>query len=398
MDYGIIRTQLPPLQEHPLFTAGMTQISTGQWQQAIKSFQILKELYPDEAEVKELYKQAEMRAALAQFQPRKSSRVRKRLSPRRLLVGVVIASIVVLAAYAAYEIWIAPSITQELHLRQITSLRSTVDEAIIAGDYSRAREALQKLQSILPEDSQTADTLQKVMQLEQASSLYGEARMLMEAGNWDEATRVLTELQSLDAEYRDLSELLQVARESQALEKQYQAAEEAFVRGDWESAITGYQALQKNKLTFRFEQVQARLFEALIKTGQGIMQQAGTRQDQVLEAIAYFSKALKLRPMDSTALNERRLAETYLAALTSGNQDEVIDLLGIVCSERPDYAGNQAAELLYTMLLKRGDSFAQASNQDAAITDYQIAAGLPVKDASEAQDKLSDLLSGQESK
>jgi tetratricopeptide (TPR) repeat protein len=374
----------------------MAQISTGQWQQALKSFQMLKELYPNEAEVKELYEQAEMRAALAQFQPRKRSRVRKRLSPRRLLMGVVTASIVVLAAYAAYEIWIAPSITEELHLRQITSLRSTVDEAIIAGDYTRARESLQQLQSILPEDSQTAETLQKVMQLEQASSLYGEAKTLMEAGNWDEAIQVLTELQDLDAEYRDLSELLQVARESQALDKQFLAADEAFARGDWENAIAGYEALQENRLTFRFEEVQARLFEAFIVAGQSIVEQAGTEQGRVVEAISYFSKALKLRPMDRAALNERHLAETYLAALSSGNQDEVIDLLGTIYRERPEYAGNQVAGLLYTALLERGDSFVQAGNQDAAIADFQTAAGLPVQDVSGAQDKLNTLVSDQE--
>lgn len=394
MDYELIpAAQLPPLHEHPLYTTGMTQLNAGQWQQAFQSFQMLQGIYPDDVEVKELLERAQMRATLARVQPRPSSRATKRLNPRRLLIGVVAVTILTIAGYAAYEIWIYPVFSRELLLRQIASLRTAADEAITAGDYAQARQSLEKLQAIFPEDAQTLESLRWVEQVEKSSSLYGEAKALMEAGSWGQAIQVLTELQSLDAEYRDLPDLLQVARESQAMERQFQAAEEAFARGDWTTAIDRYQALQRASLTFRFEEVQTRLFESHLRYAGALLEEAGTDPDQVSQAISQLSAALKLRPMDDEALNQRRLAESYLAALNTQNQDEMINLLQAIYNERPDYAGKQAAQILYSILLERAADRLEAGDEGGATADYQAAARLPVEDPSEAQQKLGELTS-----
>jgi tetratricopeptide (TPR) repeat protein len=394
MDYHLASSpELPALNEHPVYSTGMAHIALGQWQQATLAFQLLKDLYPDNAEAKELLEQAHMRAALARSQPKQTSRVKKRLNPRQLFISVVAAIVLAIVAYAGYEVWVFPALTQELRLRQVTSLRQAADEAMVAGDYARARESLRSLQTILPEDGGVIQDLQRIDQVEKSSALYTKAKELMEAGNWDQAIVVLTELQSLDAAYRDLAQLLQIAQESQALEQQFQAAEEAFSRDDWATAIAGYIALQQASLTFRFEDVHARLFESYIRHGQALLEEAGSDPEQVSQAISAFSEALKLRPMDAGALKERNLAETYLAALSSKEQDEVIDLLQMIYGERPDYAGQQAAQLLYTALLVRGDSSLQAGNEPAAIADYQAAAQIAVENPSEAQEKLSNLVS-----
>lgn len=394
MDYHLTSSpELPALNEHPVYSTGMAHIALGQWQQATLAFQLLKDLYPDNAEAKELFEQAHMRAALARSQPKQTSRVKKRLNPRRLFISVVAAIVLAIVAYAGYEVWVFPALTQELRLRQVTSLRKAADEAMVAGDYARARESLRSLQTILPEDGGVIQDLQRIDQVEKSSGLYTKAKELMEAGNWDQAIVVLTELQSLDAAYRDLPQLLQTARESQALEEQFQAAEGAFGRGDWATAIAGYAALQQASLTFRFEDVHARLFESYIRHGQALLEEAGSNPEQVSQAISAFSEALKLRPMDAGALKERNLAETYLAALNSKEQDEVIDLLQTIYGERPDYAGQQAAQLLYTALLARGDSSLQSGNQPAALADYQAAIQVAVEDPSSAQEKLNNLAS-----
>ncbi len=62
-------TERPPLREHPLYKEGVTQIAAGQWQEAFKTFQMLRAFYPDEAEVKSLFDETQMRATLTQFQP-----------------------------------------------------------------------------------------------------------------------------------------------------------------------------------------------------------------------------------------------------------------------------------------------------------------------------------------
>jgi outer membrane protein assembly factor BamD (BamD/ComL family) len=385
--------ELPPLQEHPFYTEGMAQITSGQWQQASRSFQLLQGIYPDNAEVKELLDQVQMRAALAEFQPRHSSRATRRLSSRRFIVGVLMAIMLIIAAYVAYEMWINPLIIQEILLRQATSLRKEADEALQAGDYARAHQALQKLEAISPGNPQTIEALRRVEQVEKLSALYDEAKALMTAGSWDRASEVLTELQSLDPQYRDLPQLLQIAQESQAMEKQFQAAEEAFASNDWATAIAQYEDIREANLTFRFEEVQARLFESHLKYGQMLLGEAGTDPNLVAEALVHFSEALKLRPVDAEALNERRLAETYLAALNSDDQDQVIDLLQTVYNEQPGYAGKEAAQLLYTNLLERADASLESGDEAAAAADYQVAAQLLVEDPSQAQEKLSELAS-----
>jgi outer membrane protein assembly factor BamD (BamD/ComL family) len=385
--------ELPPLQEHPFYTQGMAQIASGQWQQASQSLQLLQSIYPDNTEVKELLDQVQMRAALAQFQPKHSSRATKRLDGRRLIAGALMAIILAIAGYVAYEVWINPMIVQELRLRQATSLRKEADEAIQAGDYARAQQALQKLETILPGNPQTIEALRRVEQVERLSALYDEAQALMAAGSWDQAIGVLTELQSLDAQYRDLPQLIQIAQESQALERQFRAAEESFASNDWASAIAQYEAIREANLTFRFEEVQARLFESHLKYGQMLLGEVGTDPNLVAEALVHFSEALKLRPVDAGALDERHLAETYLAALNSDDQDQVIDLLQTIYNEQPGYAGKGAAQLLYTNLLERADAALESGDVAAATADYQVAARLLVEDPSEAQEKLNELAS-----
>ena len=386
----------PPLREHPLYAEGMAQISAGHWQEAFKSFQLLQALYPDETEVKELFNDTQMRAALAQFQPRHTSRAIKRPNIRAWVTVTLVAAVLAIAAYVVYSLWVAPVALRELHLYQIASFRSEVDKAIAAGDYSQAHEGLRKLQAILPEDPQTAELLHRVEQMEKSANLYNEAKALMAADEWDQAIDVLAQLQNLDPHYRDLPQLLQSAQASREMDGNFRIAEQAFVGSDWPAAIAGYEALRQGDLTFKFDAVQSHLFESYLKYGQSLVGQAGTDGQQVAQAISQFSEALKLRPVDSEALKERHLAEIYLAALNSadrGAPGETVDLLQQIYSERPDYAGKEAAELLYQALLKRADSFLKAGNKQSALADYQKAAALSVEDRSVAQEKLIKLTS-----
>jgi len=394
MDYDLAPPpQLPPLHEHPFYAAGMGQMSAGQWQQALQTFQVLLKLYPDDAEVKELLEQAQMRAPLATFQPRPTSRVTKRLTTRRLIIWLVGLIIFGLAAYVIYTLWIDPVILQGIRQRQITQLREEADAAIVAGDYARAQQALQRLQALRPGNSQTDETLSRIQDVERMLSLYDQARTQIDARSWDEAIQTLTELEGLDPDFRELPELLQVAQEAQAKDQRFQAAEEAFAGANYAGAIAQFEALQQADLAFRFEEVQARLFEAHLRYGQALMEKAGADPEQVSQAITHLAEALKLSPLDSSALKERNLAESYLAALQSQNQDEVIERLLTIHKERPEYAGKQAAQRLYTALLERAQSSLSAGDKEAAIADYQLAAELPVEDPSQAQQELVKLTS-----
>ncbi len=386
-------SELPPLQEHALYLAGMAQIDSHHWQNAVEMFQTLQDIYPDNAEVKNVLKEIQMRATMAQVQPRHKSKDARPRIIRRFGVGLATLIIIAIGAYVAYVAWIKPVILYEFRVRQVTRLRNEADEAMVVGDYARARQTLEQLQTILPEDPETIESLKRAEQAEKLAGLYGEAKALIAAGNWDKALEVLTNLQSIDPQYRDLPQLLPIVKESQALDRQFQAAEAAFEQGDWANAITQYEALHQADLTFKFDEIQARLFESQLQYGRAILETAGTEAEPITKALFHYSEALKLRPLDAEALNERRLAETYLAALNSEDQNETIKQLQKIYNEQPDYAGQTAAQLLYTGLMARAESLLEAGDKEAAITDYQQAAQLLVKDPSEAQQKLVELIS-----
>jgi len=384
-------SDLPPLHDHPAYIEGMVFIGSGRWRQAHEAFQLLHEVYPHDREVKDVLKEVQMRATMAEFQPRPRSKGPAYRHVRWLVAAILVMVFIAIAGYLAYELWISPVLIYEFRLGQVTDLRNEADEAMAAGAYARARQALEKLQTILSEDPETLEALRRAERAEKLAALYGEAKALLTTGDWDQAIEVMTELQSLDAQYRDLPQLLQVAQQSQALDKRFQSAEADFERGNWAAAITQYEVLRQDNLAYRFEETQSRLFESHLRYGQSLLGTAGTDPEQIAEALSHFQASLKLKPIDANALGERRLAETYLAALDSVDQDEKIELLQTIYTERPEYAGQTTAQLLYTLLIERADSQLAAGDEQAAAADYQSATQLLVEDPSEAQQKLTKL-------
>ena len=382
---------LPPFQEHPEYTKGMAYVNAGQWQQALLSFQILQKIYPDQVEVKELLDEVQMRVTMARFQPPRKSKGRKRWSRRRFLIGALAVILLAMSMYAVYALWLNPLLGQEFRLRQVTRLVNQADEAIMSGDFAQARQALEQLQTILPKDPETKVVLARLEEAEKLAALYQEAQTLITAGSWEQALGTLTELQNLDAQYRDLPQLWQIVQEAQTLDRQFHEAEEAFAHGDWAAAIAQYEAVQQANMAFKFEEIEARFFKSHLKYSQQLLTEGGTDPEQVAEALAQVSAALKIRPMDDKAIYERRLAEIYLAALTAVDQDQTIELLQTIYDQQSDYAGRAAAQFLYTNLLARGDTSLAAGDRTAAIADYQAAAELKVEDPSAAQEKLSAL-------
>jgi tetratricopeptide (TPR) repeat protein len=382
------------LQEHPLYVRGIGFRDAGQWQKALEIFQLLQGVYPDEPELKEIHDQVQMRATMAHFQAANSPRASRRITSRKFMLSLFLLFVIIGAGYVAYEFWINPVIIRELRVRQIAGLRGEADEAIAAGDYARARLILQELSEKLPADPDTTELLQRIERVERSVVLYAEASALIDEAEWDQAVQVLAELQRLDAQYRDVPHLLEVTRTSLALEQKFQAAESAFDAQDWDTAIASYESLRQTNLGFRFEDVQTRMFETHLRYGQSLAQQAGTDPMQIEGALSHFSAALQFKPLDPETLKERYLAETYLGALNSSDQDEVIELLQVVYNEKPGYADQSAAQLLYDTLLQRANSTVGGGDVQAGIADYQIAAQLAVEDSTEAEEKLIELTSG----
>jgi hypothetical protein len=273
----------------------------------------------------------------------------------------------------------------------VTEIRAQADQALIAGDYLQAQQLLEQLQVLLPEDPETAAALSQIQEVSQLTTLYGEAKAAMGSNDWEHAATALTQLQVLDSEYRDVSDLLKIVEKARPLEAQFQVAETAFANGQWSAAIEQYQTLRQQDLTFRANDIQAHLFESYLAHGRAIIDQTDTDPEAVTAAIVQFTEALKLSPVDATVLTERRLAEDYLLSLDASSIDERIALLQSIYEQQPDYANGTVTQRLYDNLVDRAGQSLATNNEDAAIADYQLAAQLPVEDATEAQQSLADL-------
>jgi len=383
-----------PFQDHPDYVTGMAHLQAGRWQQALELFQKLQTIYPDESELKRLLEDTQMRATTARFQPKQKSGRTASQSLSRLSKGIFILLLVAAGVYLVYIFWLGPLVAHEWRAFQVTELRNEADEAIALGDYAQARQALQQLQTLLPEDPETAAALTQIEQIEQTTQLYEAAKLLIAAKEWDQAHETLLELQNLDAQYRDLPQLMGLVQESQGLEKQFQAAESVFAQGDWPAAIAQYEALHQTDLIFRYEDIQARLFESHLKYAQSFIERVGTDSGQIAEAETHLTEALKLRPIDQEALGERDLLKTYKTALATAERDEAITLLHTIYQEQPAYAGQAAVQQLYTLLLERAAAFLAVDDQPAAIADYQLAVELTLDDTTEAQEHLTRLTDG----
>jgi tetratricopeptide (TPR) repeat protein len=278
-----------------------------------------------------------------------------------------------------------------MRIQRITQFRTAADEAVAAGNFSEARQALEQLLGLLPVDPDAAESLSQIELVEKKENLYAETKTQISDRNWAEAQKTLAELTEIDPAYRDVAQLQKMVPALKTLEDQFQVGEEAFAAGKWQEAIEQFQVLQENDLAYRFEEVRARLFESHLALGKAILMEDGQNPEAVSEAIREFSGALKLDPIDYKAQQERELAEMYLTALNSNDKDEIIELLQVICSENPDYAGTTAVELFYATLLERGDSSLVVNDTEAATADYRAAARLPVEDTSLAQEKLIEL-------
>lgn len=381
-----------PLKDHPLYKTALAQASAGEWNQAFQTFESLQTLYPDDPDLQKLLKEAQMRGTLSQLRPTHRKKRKSSSGLKRWGIGFLAVTVVVMAGYLAYAFWINPVFLQEWRIQQIIRLRKAADEAIATGDYGQARQSLQQLQEFLPKDPEAAETLHQIEQLEKVTQLYNDAKTLLQTEKWDQAIETLSELQTLDSPYRDTKQLLQLAREFKTLDKQFQTAEKSFADGNWATAIAQYKAIHQANLTFKYELIQKRLFESYLAYGRLLLAKSGGKPNQVAQALSQIDKALKIRPIDSEALNEHRLAETYLTALNTDVPDVRITLLQTLYNERSDTIQQDVAQLLYSALLERAETSLKTGQSDAALEDIQRAAKLPVADPSVAQEKLSNLL------
>lgn len=356
------------------YNEGTAHFEAGRWGSAMEAFQEVTRLAPGYQRVDQLLAEAERQNKLSQQSARKNPL--KDVSWRWALVIVGLLIIFILT--------IGPTLTN-FAFNSGTSIAENNDpQQQLKTLYEQAQQAIQKgdkktaialLDQILKENPDYADvanlrrelaatptpvptttptppptpTLVPTPTIDTLSVMVDQAEAAIEAGDWTEAISRLEEVRSKDIEY-----------------------EKAQVAALWCDAYAGRG----------------------LETIANLAPNSKEKNKIVQSALADFEAGAAECPRRTDLRDQAERATAYLQALDTpiSNHDELIQTLTPVVAVEPDYAGGDAKILLYQAYLHRGDARREQNEIVGALSDYEAALALNVKDPSEGQTRRAELL------
>lgn len=381
-----------------LYEQGMASYQRRDWRKALESFTWLKTIEPnwpgldpliDEARWLLQLEQAEQRAGA--MQEEEGDERRRPAALLRWVAPLVVAG-ALLAVLAWWQGWL-PSVGDRL---EHEALYNRGQASLAVGDYQGAREAFSSLLALGPDRfaAQANEGLERAARLEQVALAYEEAHAAMLAEDWDTAEARLRSILAVDPVYADASSLLDQVLHQRAASTLFRAGVAAYDEGQYGQAIEQLERLTELDANYQRDAVRELLFVLYLRDGRALLAMPDTNADTIRQALARFGKALALRPRNVEAAEEQQLANRYLSvhqALERNSPAQAEAALLALLAQQPDYAGGQAAELAYSLLLQRGEGARAAGDVAGAARAFEQAQGLAVADPSQAQEALRQL-------
>lgn len=268
--------------------------------------------------------------------------------------------------------------------------------SLAVGDFAAAREAFAELARLSSGDARRAaqEGLQRAQQLEALAQAEQEAQTAIEAGDWDTAEDRLRTLLAANPADAGLSERLSFVERQRQASALFAAGVAAYDRADTTSAIEQLERLAEFDAAYQHDTVRELLFILYMQDGDALVASPNVDAGVIRQAIGRFGQALALRPRNVQAAGASQLANQYLSArqaLDREDWEQARSLLGGILRQQPGYAGGQAGEWLYQLLLRQGDA-ARAEGQTAqAQRAYEQALDLPAEVAPDRSAALAGL-------
>ncbi len=382
-----------------LYEQGMAYYQRRDWRKALDHFKRLKAIEPNWPGLDPLIDEASWLLQLEQVDSRPGQAVEEDRAERRMplraalrwAVPLLVAG-AVLAALAWWQGWL-PSVGDRL---EYEALYNRGQASLAVGDYQGAQEAFASLAQQAPDRfvALAQEGLERAARLEQVALAYEEANVAIAAEDWDTAEARLRSILAVDPVYADASERLEYVLHQREASTLFRAGVAAYDAGDYSQAIAQLESLSELDETYQSDAVRELLFVLYLRDGRSLLATPDASADAIRQALARFGKALALRPRNVEAAEEQQLANRFLGVRQALDRNDMaqaeaalIDLLG----RRPDYAGGQAAELAYRLLVQRGQAARAAGDDAAAALAFQQALALMVPDPSQAQTALGQL-------
>lgn len=381
-----------------LYEQGMAYYQRREWQQALEQFHRLKAAQPNWPGLDSLIDEASWLLQLETVEPGTATPVQDvRLEPRRSggalrwLVGIIAVALA-LGALAWWQGWL-PGMNSNA---QYEALYNRGQSNLAVGDYLGAKEAFSTLAQQAPARyaGLAEEGLQRAARLEQVATDYEDALTAIEAEDWDTAEAKLRAVLAVDAVYADASTKLDAVLRQREVTALFRAGVAAYDDGQSAEAISQLENLTELDATYQQDAVREVLFVSYLRDGRALLATPDASADTIRQAIARFGKALSLRPRNVEASAERELASRYLNVRQALDQQDTTQAearLAELLQEQPEYADGQAMELYYRLLVARADATRTAGDEAAALSLYNQAALLPVRDPAAARAALQQL-------
>ncbi len=383
-----------------LYSQGMEHYQRREWRQALDYFTRLKKLQPTRQGLDELLDEVQwfieleameqMPAGSPTLHPVPPAPTLAPVTPSRRrywLIGLAALLVILLA------IFFVPGGLRDRFFngrsQEMANLYNQGTALLSAGDYDGAIASFEALLKLAPDNAEAQAARDRALQLRRLAQLYAQAKAAVAGERWEEAGTLLDQLLAADPNYSpDAQTLAATVTRQRTLLEYYNAGQRYYDQGQCSDALEQFQQVRALDPTYRTEGVQEYLFNCYLTEGRTRINQAGTSEDNIRQAIERFGSALSLRPRNVQATEERELASYYLDGVrfyNSGDWKQAEDPLQRVYDVRSDYGGGQVAQLLYLIYLRRADQSMAAGDYSAALATYQRALALEVNDTKTAE-------------
>jgi tetratricopeptide (TPR) repeat protein len=402
-----------------LYAQGMAHYRRREWPEARACFARLKAIAPGRRGVDALLNEVDIFIQLQEMQPQGSEKsataqiaqealpshsavarvAEKRAVPKRRSLGPVLLLMVAALMVAIVVLYATGTLDTIIGNQRQARVRSLVNQgraALNVGDCDRAATAFGEALALSPTNEEIKTWYAKAQRCQRLTALYEQAEAAILTAEWDTALEKLGEIIQLDPTYKDASDKIDEVKSQQVLDSRLIEAQAYLEQDDWTAAIQILEELKEQAPSFREEDVDRTLFLAYFRKGISLLGAAGDSPDDLMQAIQNFDLALAVSPGDTTAQEERRLADLYRQARLAFNQQnwpQAVVVLSEIHESRPDYMDGRARSLLCTAHLRLGDAYEAAGDLEQAVDQYRNVLAIEGCDPVEAAIKVREVQS-----
>ncbi len=393
----------PPDGVEALYYEGMAAYQHRHWAEALDRFTRLKELQPSRPGLDALLDEVrwflQLQAAAPVGGPRvgdtsgKADGSRSRSAGARIRLALYVSLTVLaiagllLVAFSDRWPWRGNRAAEELYNRG--QARLTV------GDYEGAQAAFEKMLEVSPGDPEALLGLDRARREQTLAQDYAAAEAAIDEEDWERAANALTDVLAINPNYRDARARADFVSQRRRLASLYADGGRLYDLGQWNEALAQFEKVRSIDASYRAETVGEFLFVCYLNAGEALLKVENGSLDDVKAAVDYFGRALAIHPRNRSASDARRLGGMYLDALQAlerKDHEQARTQLTALVAEVPAYAGGQAAQLLYALLVDAGRDALAGGDIPTALEIFKRAQELPVNDASVARQGVAQAM------